>query len=419
MFILLYVIFFACWSWLIYKKHGLNISTFIVLLYLLGAINCFCIYEFYPDYIRHPERITLQSVCSHILLLWLFIYPLARFGNTLYVDKLNLNQTVLDRFSWCVIIPSISSIAVSCFDIGAIFAYGNFKDARMAAISGEYSNLYVFRYGFIGYIMAFGPQLSFIATFLTFYYKFYLNKKGLTTNLLLISSLSIVINNLAIAGREGFIRWLLFCIVCGIFMKHYIKIKQHKKLFFILFSFAIVIIVFFTLITIDRFDDRDMGPFFSILRYSGEQFYLFSYNYYFFFDEGYGSVAQIFPVITQEQMQAYNQNALVHVDYFLNTFSTFVGTFVKLIGFYKTLILSCLSFIFLFFCFWKAKSVQSIALTKTIAFLFYYEIILLGFFYFLHFGRITQGTIAIYILLAAIISSYSKQRRNRFISTKS
>lgn len=407
--LILYVLFFGAWASLIYSKNGFNISCFIVTLYLIGSIFSNCIFCFYTPYIEHPERITWLSVICHIVLLWLFMYPLVRFGNAVRADKLKLNLKALDIYSWAVAVPSLLSVLVSGFDVVQIFAFGNFLDARMAAMGGEISNLYVSRFGVLGYIISFGPQLSFISTFLAFYYKFYLNKNNLLANLLVVCSLSIVLNNLAITGREGLIRWIFYCASCAVFFKKYIKYKNHKLLFNVAGIFLALIMIMFSLITSDRFEEDDYGPFFSILRYGGEQFFLFSYDFNRFFDSGYGSLAEVFPVITQQIPEIYDINSKVYADYYLNTFSTFVGTFLKEAGFWPTFALAVFSFICLSMIFWRKSKFICLSLTKLIGFLFYYEVVLLGFFYFLHIGRMTQLSMVVYILLAWAISHSSRK----------
>lgn len=403
MFIFLYVIFFSIWALQNYKQYGLNISVLIILIYLVGAINGCCIYLFYPLEIKFPERITFNSVSAHILLLWLFMYPLVRYGNSLKVNNLIIKEYRLRVYSWFVIIPSLLCILASSSDIFKVFAYGDLSAAREAYVTGDISSQYVKNFGPVGYIMCLGPSISFLSLFLFCYYKFYLKKNGLLVNLLFIGSFGIVINNLAIAGREGFIRWIFYSIACFVFFRKYIIFKRFKKLFIGIGIFAAIMLIIFARITLDRFEDSTYGPLYSILSYSGQQFYYFSYGFDRFANEGYGALGKLFPLITNERAEAFNINSFVSADFYLNTFSTFVGSFIKEGGFENTLFLAIGAFIFLLLTFWKKYKFVKYSLPILIGYLFYYEIIMMGFFYFLHYLRFTQLTILFYIVLAFFI----------------
>lgn len=403
----LYVIFFGIWGLENYRRHGFNMSVYLITLYFIGSVCCMCIMGFYPSYIEHPDRISFGSVASHILFLWLFMYPLVRYGNTIDLDQVEIAKPRMDAFAWCVAVPAVLSVIASSMDVGQIFLYGNLLDARKAFMAGDISNLYVQKYGAFGYLLMLGTQVSMLATFLFFYYYFYLKRRDMLTLLLFVSTLGIVTNNLAIAGREGLVRWILCMLGAGVMMRGHISWRENRRMFAIGGTVGIVIFALFLAISIDRFNDSDNGVFFSFLRYGGEQFFLYSYGYERFFDSGYDTVGGLFPIISQEQVDMYFVNRQVRADFFLNTFPTFVGTFVKRVGFFNTLALSIGAFLFFFLSFWKRAPWSKITLTKLTAYLFYYEFVLLGFFYYLHGGRITQFCIILYILLAFCLSRFT------------
>ncbi|MDE6668779.1 MAG: hypothetical protein K2K26_03735 [Muribaculaceae bacterium] len=411
--IALYTVFFGCWALENYRKCGFNLSVFLIMLYCLGSICCLCIAGFYPEYIKFPERITFGSVASHILLLWLFMYPLIKYGNTFDLDDFDIDVSRLDAFAWCVAIPAVLSMIASSFDVAQIFLYSDFLAARKAFLAGDISNIYMDKYGAFGYVLSLGPQLSWIATFLFYYYYFYLDRRDLLTWLLLASTLSIAVNNLAIAGRDGFVRWIFFMLAGFILMRRYIDFRAHRKTFIIIGLVLTAVLVGFTAITLDRFEKSQYGAFFSLLRYGGEQFFLYSYGYERFFDAGYDTVASLFPSITREEVDMYFLNKRVKADFFLNTFPTFVGTFVRRVGFFNTVALAVGAFIFFFLSFWKRGPLSRITLTRAVAYLFYYEFMLLGFFYYMHGGRFTQYTIMFYLLLAFCFSHFTF-RSNRY-----
>lgn len=410
-FLALYVIFFGVWLFFNFKKYRWNLPNMVLALYLSGSICCLCIALFYPLYIQHPDRITFASVMSHILFLFLFMYPLVRYGNELDIDDFHPDIPRLDFFSWCVAVPAVIAMLVSAVDVAQIFLYRDFLAARNAFEAGELSNLYPERFGAAGYLMSLGPQVSFICAVLFCYYFFVLKRRGLITWLLLLGTLAIVTNNLAIAGREGIVRWFLFMAAGMIIVRKHLDISEHRRLIGFVTLAGGAILIFFIGITLDRFDVRykskGYGPFFSLLRYGGEQFFLFSYGYQRFFENGYDTVGALFPSVTREVTNMYRLNERVRADFFLNTFSTFVGSFMNRVGFFNTLALALGGFFFFFMSFWKRLPGSLITLTRLVGYTYYYEFVLLGFFYYMHGGAFTQYSFILYLILAYCLSNFT------------
>lgn len=402
-YIFLYIAFFGIWLFL-NKKNGFNTSSFILLFYLFSAICCLFIFIFYPHTILYPDRVTLESVSFHILTLFLFLSPLVYIGNKIKAENLSISDKVLKNFSYCIIIPSVISIIVSFSDAINIFAFGDLSVARNTLLSDNSLN-YVYKYGVLGYFISLGPIASFLCLFFSFYYRFYRKDKGVITNLLFFSSFSFVINNFTIAGRDGVIRWILFFIFSCIFFKNYLSFKDNRKFWINVLSFGACIIIIFLLISEDRFGERDDSTFFHLLNYYGQPFYYFSYIYQTFADTNIYGIGSIFPAFSQNIHTIYNLNDFIYADYFLNVFSTFVGSILLRTGAINTFIISLCSFILLFFSF---RHFRTISLNKIIVYIFFYEIYILGLFYFMHSGRMTQLGIIFYIIIAYFLSFINK-----------
>lgn len=405
-YILIYVLFFGIWFCRIYKQYGFNISAFLLVFYLFSSVCCFCIFLFYPHMIEHPERVKFYSVLYHILVLSLFLSPVVYAGNRLCVEKLSFDTKLLNRFSYCLIIPSILSICLSMGDVINIFAFGNLLDARNTLLQDSSLN-YINRFGMLGYLPALGPGLSFLCLFFSFYYRFFLKEKGYITNLLFISSFCIVVFNLTIAGRDGIVRWLLFFLFSVIFFRRYLSFRTNRKFWMVLLVFSIVIISVFLLISGDRFGDRDENTFFYLLNYYGQPFYYFSYHFQRFAYSNIQGISSIFPFITGNVQFIYDLNSLISADYFLNVFATFIGSFLYRTGAVNSFCIGVSAF---FLLYWVFVNMKIVSLSKLILFLFMYEIFMLGLFYYMHGGRMTQYTIVFYIFLALILNLKLKWR---------
>lgn len=407
----IYIIYFGLWLYVIHRKAGVNISFYLIGVYLLSMICCEILFVVWPETIRYPQRVTFTSVTFHILLLVLVLLPLTRFGNTLSIDRVTINRRTLAIFSWAVVLPALGAIVVSLGDIGAVLGYTDMGDARSAFMEGDVSNLYIERFGFWGYVMSLGTATSFLAVVLGFYYLFVLKKRGLLTILLFVASFSLVINNLAIAGREGVVRWVLFFVFSCVLFRHHLSFKGHKIFWFLVVGGASVIITAFLIISQDRFGHEGEGVIYSFFYYIGEQYYYFAYGLDRFGATGMSdSMLSPFQLFQEGKMEAYFLNEKYYADYYLNTFPTFVGTFLIKMGAFKALVLCVILFVVLYLVFWKIPRGRSITFTKFVGYLMCYEIALAGVFYFLHGARITEFAMIMYLLLAYVLGQLEPRR---------
>lgn len=396
----LYILFFGIWLYNTYNRYGFNASCFILSLYLVGTVNCFLMSIIYPNYITHPDRVTIFSVSIHITLLWLLMYPLIRYINSFRIENFISTEWILKFISGLIIISAIFSFYFSMKDIGRIFTYGNLLTARTASMNGDFTNNLVLNYGIIGYFSSLCLPLSFLAVFLALYMKFCLHRfNGLSTSLL-FCSLCYPLNQLVGVGRDGIVFWIFYITFTLILLKQYIDFKRYKKFFFCCGIILIIVFCMLMAISNDRFENSQYGVLHSLMRYGGEQFYLFSYDLKRFFDEGYSNVSELFELFSGKSAETSNLNERIKADYFLNTFSTIAGSIIKRVGFYNTLeIFICGFFIFTFI--FKKETKTSIEYpAKTFGMILYADVVIKGFFYFYHYARFIQFTFLLVILIA-------------------
>ena len=415
--IYIYIIYFGIWLLKIKNRYGYNVSFFLIAIYLFSFFCGLILFMFYPETIKYPERVTFLSVTSHIFLLTLFLYPITRFGNHLRIEKLYVNLARLNRYAWCVILVSMFSILASLPSLLMILSFKNLNDARAEAVHGEMSHSLVDQFGMLGYIFSLGSSISFIAIFLFFYYFFWIKKQGLLSAFLFISGLASVFSNLADAGRIGLVRWL-FCMLFSFFLfkenvVSYVSCNKNNKKIFVFVLLVGILIYIFSAITIDRFGESKEGILYSLFRYYGEQTYIYSYHFHRFADavENKG-ILYLFPILSQVETNSLDLNKYISADYFLNTFGTFVGSFLSRVGIYNCLLLAIISF-FLLASVFNYKLSRRLYFGKFVAYLFIYEIFMMGVFYYMHWSRMTQFSILLFIALASFLVD-SKPPRIRY-----
>lgn len=396
---LLYLTFFILlFIYLRGKKRTFDVAYYINVVYLVCVICFVIIYYFYPKSILHIDRISFGSVLSHLFLLSLFIGPFITHSQKIVFSGFCISDKMFTIFSWCIIIPSILAMLVSVYDVVDIIAFGNYEQAREAYLNGEIDGGYIRRYGLLGYILSFGPQTCFIAVTMFFYSYFYKRRKKLGF-LLFIASFALVIQNLSIAGREGFVRWMLYFGFNAILFKNYLSYSSNKAFWKLLIVSGGLMLAVFSSITLDRFEESTYGPFYSIISYAGQPFYNFSYNYHAFWDK---NTSGFFSIITLIGGNEELSNAERFADFSMNTFPTFVGSFMFRIGLYRTALLGLLWFLFLNILFGRNRH---FSFTVFITYITLCDVILIGVLYYIHYPRFTQITMVTYIMLAYILST--------------
>lgn len=352
--IFIYVLFFAVWFLINYKKHGFNVSTFLISIYLISGLASVALLYFFKSY--ESSKVNGWALISLIFFLFLFLYPIVKIGNKKIIVK--LSRKYLDIFVWFIIFMSIVSIIDNITELNNVFSIGDARLARyqytetMDEVSIRSSNV------FLNFILTGGIAYSFIAMYFAFYYRFILKAKTIST-LLFLSTFAVVIDNLTIMGRDGIVRWIIMFIFTLILYKDYFSKKMIRKIFIIGGLSSIPLLYIFHYITESRFGDRmpsDFGLLLTLFDYIGQSPINFSNRFEAMFD--YASIPT-FSVRT-------------------NVFSTFVGSLYFDYGFYLTMIFS---FVFFAFTLYYARKKVYQSFSFLILFIFLYQIEFLGVFY--------------------------------------
>lgn len=357
-----------------YRKHGFNISTLLILVYLISSFSALLLVNIYPsDY--NPSNITIIAVLSHLILLFLYLYPIVNVGNRLILENIVISKKIICQLSYFLIIVGFSGILVSYYGIVDVLSADNFEAARFDALNREDTSLY--QYGLIGYLGTIGSMSPLFALFCSFYRLFCLNKKDLLFYLLFFSSFSGAFLNFSGAGRDGFVRWGMFFILCLVlFRKEFCFKKVPKLLLFLLFIILILIVILFIAITLARFGEGE-SSWKSILEYAGQSFYYYSDTFEGVGNENLFGFASIFPIIPGG-MTPLDIARVNTYNFRLDVFPTFVGTFVLSIGYLNTLIMGLLFFLFYLYF----NRIKFSKLSHIVSYLIFYQVTYIGIFYF-------------------------------------
>ncbi|MDM1033762.1 oligosaccharide repeat unit polymerase [Myroides odoratimimus] len=396
----IYIFFFGAWFIYNYRIYGINVSTFIIGLYLLSAISGFILlyaFDFYD-----PERILVKAIFTHIICLFLFLYPVVYVGNKGLKNVIFPGFTQLRYLIFILIFLGLVTIITSVENVQKVFSFTDLSEARKLYNAREID---VTSTGIFGYLAGIGTHLAYYSIFFFFYLLAFFPQKKLLIVLLFISSFGNIFYNLSAMGRDGLVRWMLFIIINYLLYKDYLSISLKAKIKKMSFIPLVAILLVFFMITFSRFGDRQQGVMFYIFDYIGQQNIYFSYNFDQFFEGAAGGRLN-FGYFLGDSISMNNLNDIFYADYHLNTFSTFVGSFYFDTGFLTTLLLSIFFYI-ISFCFIK---IGKFTFTKFVVFLIFLEIELLGIFYYMFYAPTRINTLLLLIIISFCIYFISKYK---------
>jgi len=416
--LVLYVVFFILIYTRIQKK--LRISRFLVLFYLISSLCS--VYLFYCTDLYPGRVVSLESVAYYCGIFLLFILGVISIERSFKpLDNSVMNEKIILLFSYFLIVISLISFIysfsrLSSDQLGSLDKVTQIRDDyNVNSANNENQSI-----GLLGYIVGPANVLNGVKIFLFFYLiNFFRYKHTKLAYLLLICSLTSVVENLTIVGRNATMHWLILLMLNYTLFSAYLHLslkRKLKRLFYCILPLLLLPIIF---ITIARFaTERDAGmlkgfisSFNSVIDYFGQGFINFSYIYDYAFNfDFYGKFT--FPVFWgSEALGHYEMNNMPYFRYALislNSFYSFVGSFYMDFGFWGTILLS-LSFYLLFKCISKISSGN---LPSVLLLIFSFEFLFMGIFYFMHWAPMFQK-MYVFAIFWCVYEKIAEKKRSR------
>ncbi len=248
----------------------------------------------------------------------------------------------------------------------------------------------------LSYVDIVARYYSFLPLALAFYYiKFSPNNKVLVFVLLFCSIINPIIS-LKVASRDYIIRYVVVFVLCYYYFRNNIPKEWKGKLNRFVTFVGGVAFALFLIISISRFEDRtDNGTFVSLVHYFGQGFANFSKFFVTFPDglrpENHGGVR--FPIFADHAVSALNTNDGVSANFYLNVFSTCVGSFVADLGWLISIfVIIAVSWLFTYIGKMKSNNVFTLFYTICI-----FEFSYMSIFYYS--GRVDRYYVVLMLLL--------------------
>lgn len=382
-------------------------SSVIIGIYLVSAFcSLFC-----PDIMEMEEPLNemywipmLQFLSCIILLL----LPFRAFNE----EKTNViilpDRTLLQSFTFVIIILSLFSIAYYSGTAFSLLLGGNLGEARIDMTQGT---LYV-EEGLMNTIASVSSSLYIFALLLYFIHKAIGSKKAICA-LLLLSSFSNTIAVLCYVGRDGAVFWIFSYLYFLFFFKNFLPKDEKKKMMKRFCVIISILLIPFVLISLARFSLSDMGTNGSFISYLGQGF--INGPLFFGIENPPIVIGQAFPLYYEITgiKPPMGLGLLEYGDWKSWYFSTIVISLIRSLSFYGFFIVLFI-YILIFYNTFK-RGLYSIDFYKLFILILFFQVISEGVFYFRESNR-GGNLFMILALFLAIFFKHNKGRNKLYIS---
>lgn len=402
--IVVYIFFLGVWLLVNYKKYGFNGASFLIALYFIGAV--LGLYMIYATNLYDQSRLNIWAVIYHLICLLLFLYPIVYITNR-YVFSFEMPPKHILRILYFMIIGfSILTFISIVPKVGNILKMDNLQEARNMY---NYGMLNEEGGGLLDYFGAFGSAVAYIAMYLFFYnLTNYPEKKKLIT-VLLLCSMTDAMTSLAVVGRGGIMRWGLMFLFFYCTFRPLIDPKLRTKALKIIGIVSLPLLIIFLSITFSRFSNREYPVYVYMFDYIGQSYIYFSYMFNDFYESTFGGRLSFPFLFPNDRLEGHVSN-LVYADFSLNTFSTFVGSFYKDMGFMSTISLAFCFWLLFFFLYRFNK--KPIIFYKLILYIIFSQMIVNGVFYFQYQSTTKMKTFIVLVIMSIFVSIiYPRQKK--------
>ena len=340
-----------------------------------------------------------------------YLMPFRQFNET-KIKKLVLpNRKFLDVFSVIIIVLSLYSIIFYSKSVVGVFTSGSLKELRD-------SNEIMFYEGVFDTIGSVASENYMFAIVLFFIYTIIGNSRK-RCFLLLISSLSKPVHILAFVGRDGVVFWIFTFIFCYAFFRSYMNENLQKNILKSLLRFGIILLIPFFMISISRFGGGDYGGTGnSIISYLGHAF--LQGPLYFGLEDKVINIGGGFPLFyeitgLEKPIASGIRNIGEWYSWKFATFITNLYMYLDLIG---LIVVTILFYLLFHHVLTFNRSKKKMTFGQFTYYLFYFQIISQGVFYFRQYTRGGNLFIVTTMILALLFHLYVKSIKNPIIFNK-
>lgn len=263
-----------------YKKRGLDVGTYVTLLYL--TISFFSYLGITLDVFdrnrMHPSFISTIVYC---ILLFCILFPLYKFSNKRIADIVVKNIGALDGITYLFFFCLLFSLITKWDNMLFILLSDDWDNLRVMAVTeglfADKSSGGVLSHMF-GIINNIFSSASYVM-FPVFYISIIKHKPWWYILIAFLGTLNVLVDGILTIDRSCAFKWLIFMGLNIVLFKDHLSSKMKALIAPITISFVAIVGVYFIIVTIARFENTDEGAKNNFIRYAGQPYVNFCYMY--------------------------------------------------------------------------------------------------------------------------------------------
>lgn len=304
----------------------INIGSYLIIFYIFSLLCSFII--------NVEDKIyTFEASFYFLAILLLFLFPILKFNSNDIHSIASVNIRIFNYISYVFIFIALVSYLYSLFDLIQLSS-GYWS---IAGFRGDIAGSVVVRdNSIIYYIVALYCQFFPVVLVFFFYSVAFTSNGKIFNSLLLFSSTAYVVHVLVDAGRSGLVLWPMSYGLTYILFRKMLNNTQRYYLKKVLYCMICLFLLILIPITISRFslDGDKFSWVTSLFSYFGQQFGNFNHLYDAVIFKS-NNFIKLFPILNPFEyrpsvLEAYYATLILDaLD--LNVFSTFIGSFTKIL----------------------------------------------------------------------------------------
>jgi len=324
-------IYFSALFIYIYKKNGIDVSSYIVALYIITSFFAILIHHF--DYQPLSQyKLSIIPTIVYCGLVSLAIYPIFRFKSNNINGISFSNIKFINFITYFYFLSFIILVIAYKDDIIFRFTYGDFREMRGDDDLGLQQYPGIFE-SILLPIRAFA-NLSYIMIFIFFFSISFLRKSTFFNFMAITGSLPVILIGILGIDRSKSFYWIIILGLSIVLFWKYIDKKKKIKIIPIVSTLLILTVIYMVLVTNSRFGERDTGNKGGVITYAGQSYINYCYFWDNFENPGGLSTKYLFPATHYWIIGDYQGEVPYQKDLHLKTrkdpgvFYSYLGSFL-------------------------------------------------------------------------------------------
>ncbi len=329
------VVFFGLYFLYLLNKRGLDVSTFVSLLYLITSVFSLVMFQMnlVEEKYSHPSFFATLTYC---LLLFLSIQPLYRID----FRKINLNVTaktgkIIKSLTYVFLFNLVLFLFLKLQEINQIIMNGDYLALRQDIMSEDDQTAS----GFMGLLIIITnilSSISFVMIFIFFISITYYKNSWWFNLFAFLGSLPQVLGGILTVNRSNVFYYVIIFALSYIMFQKRISTKIKLRFFLPVGTALVAMMMFFSSVTVSRFDNTNSSYGSvdnSLISYAGMSYSNYCYFFDYYNNPDWLSTRYLLPV-TNFVLKGYRsgvereQEQTERTGFNCVAFMTFLGSFI-------------------------------------------------------------------------------------------